>query len=60
MTLALGEPLTASLLGIFLLSEHLTLFGFIGIGFLFSGLTLLTQAEGVNMDVDGEDFYLDI
>ena len=45
VTLALGEPLTASLLGIFLLGEQLTLFGFIGIGFLFSGLALLTRAS---------------
>ena len=45
VTLALGEPLTASLLGIFLLGEQLTLYGFIGIGFLFSGLALLTRAD---------------
>jgi DME family drug/metabolite transporter len=45
VTLALGEPLTASLLGIFLLGEQLTLFGFIGVGFLFCGLALLTRTD---------------
>jgi len=45
VTLALGEPLTASLLGVFLLGEQLTLPGFIGIGLLFSGLSLLARAE---------------
>lgn len=43
VTLALAEPLTASLLGIFLLGEQLTLPGYIGIGLLFSGLAILTQ-----------------
>ncbi len=42
VTLALGEPLTASLLGLFLLGEQLTSWGFIGIGLLFAGLALLT------------------
>ncbi len=35
VTIALGEPLTASLLGLFLLGEQLTGLGFIGIRLLF-------------------------
>ena len=50
VTLALAEPLTASLLGIFLLGEQLTMPGFIGIGLLFSGLALLARSENVNTD----------
>ncbi len=50
VTLALGEPLTASLLGVILLGERLNFIGFTGIGFLFSGLALLTQAESMNTD----------
>ena len=45
MTLALAEPLTASLLGIFLLGEHLTPIAFTGIGLLFAGLALLATKK---------------
>lgn len=41
VTLTLAEPLTASLLGVMLLGEHLTLPAFVGIGFLLCGLALL-------------------
>lgn len=42
VTLTLAEPATAGLLGIFLLGERLTTPGFIGIGFIFLGLALLS------------------
>jgi DME family drug/metabolite transporter len=42
VTLTLAEPATAGLLGIFLLGESLTTAGFIGIGFIFFGLALLS------------------
>jgi drug/metabolite transporter, DME family len=40
-TLTLFEPLTAALLGIFLLGENLSFMAFIGIAILFSGLAVL-------------------
>jgi len=40
-TLTLAEPLTASLLGIFILHEQLTLSGVFGVGLLFCGLGIL-------------------
>jgi drug/metabolite transporter, DME family len=40
-TLTLFEPLTAALLGIFLLGENLSLMAFIGIAVLFAGLAVL-------------------
>lgn len=46
VTLALAEPLTATLLGVLLLGEQLTVAGFVGIGLLFGGLLLLSQKEG--------------
>ena len=42
VTLTLAEPLTASLLGIVVLGERLTLIAFVGIGLIFSGLALLS------------------
>ena len=45
VTLSLAEPLTAALLGIFLLHEQLSLQGFFGIGLILAGLTLLTIAS---------------
>ena len=40
-TLTLVEPLTASLLGIFLLREQISLLAFVGIATLFAGLLVL-------------------
>lgn len=42
VTLTLAEPLTASLLGIVVLGERLTLIAFVGIGLIFGGLALLS------------------
>lgn len=42
VTLALAEPLTAALLGVFLVGEHLTIQAWIGVGLLFTGIALLT------------------
>lgn len=41
VTLTLAEPLTAGLLGIFLLGEHLTVLGAVGILLLIIGLSIL-------------------
>ncbi|NVO00425.1 MAG: EamA family transporter [Geobacteraceae bacterium] len=45
-TLSLGEPLTASLLGVLLLGEHLGIWQTVGIILLFSGITILTVGSG--------------
>ncbi len=42
VTLTLAEPLTAGLLGIFLLGEDMTPFAFLGIGLLFAGLAIIS------------------
>lgn len=42
LTLSLAEPLTAGLLGVFLLGESLALPAWIGVGLLFGGLALLS------------------
>jgi drug/metabolite transporter, DME family len=42
VTLSLAEPLTASLLGVFLLGERLALAAWIGVGLLFAGLAMLS------------------
>ncbi|WP_283152786.1 EamA family transporter [Guptibacillus hwajinpoensis] len=42
VTLSLTEPLTASLLGVLIVGEVLSLMSWIGIGLLFSGLTILS------------------
>lgn len=42
VTLSLTEPLTASLLGVFVVGEILSPVSWIGIGLLFSGLTILS------------------
>lgn len=41
VTLSLAEPVTASMLGVFLLGEVLTAQAFVGIGLIFVGLALL-------------------
>ena len=47
MTLTLAEPLTAGLLGVFLLGEQLAPLAWTGVLFLFAGLALLaTQKRG--------------
>lgn len=43
VTLALGEPLTATLLGVFLLGETMTTMGGVGMGLIFVGLLLLSR-----------------
>lgn len=42
VTLTLAEPLTAGLLGVFLLGERLNPFGWVGVILIFSGLAVLT------------------
>jgi DME family drug/metabolite transporter len=42
VTLTLAEPLTASLLGLAILGERLTLPAFLGIGLIFGALALLS------------------
>jgi len=45
VSLSLAEPLTAGLLGVFLLGESLSLPAWIGVGLLFSGLALLSLKQ---------------
>jgi DME family drug/metabolite transporter len=45
VTLSLAEPLTAGLLGVFLLGEQLTPLAWLGIAFLFMGLALLAASK---------------
>lgn len=47
VTLALGEPVMASLLGIFLLGERLSDVAWVGIGLVFTGLLWLTTQPRV-------------
>lgn len=42
VTLTLAEPLTAGLLGLLVLGEHLNALSFVGIALIFSGLAVLT------------------
>lgn len=42
VTLSLAEPLTASILGVMIVGEKLTLFSWLGISFIFFGLALLS------------------
>jgi DME family drug/metabolite transporter len=44
-TLTLAEPLTAALLGIFVLGEKLTLFALLGISLIFVGLVILASCR---------------
>lgn len=41
-TLTLAEPLTAAILGIFIVGESVTAAGLVGVGLLFAGLVVLT------------------
>ena len=45
VTLALAEPATASLLGVFFIGEKLTLYSFSGIIIIFAGLVYLSSPE---------------
>jgi DME family drug/metabolite transporter len=45
VTLSLAEPLTAALLGVFLLKEQLSLQGFFGVSLILAGLALLAIAS---------------
>lgn len=47
VTLALAEPLTAALLGVFLLGEELSLTSWIGISFIILGIVVLIRATRV-------------
>ncbi|PNU21453.1 EamA family transporter [Geothermobacter hydrogeniphilus] len=49
VTLSLAEPMTASLLGIFVLGEVLTPQAFTGIGLIFSGLLMLVLPAGLRL-----------
>jgi DME family drug/metabolite transporter len=42
VTLTLAEPLTAGLLGVIVLGEHLTVLALIGVGLIFAGLAIIT------------------
>lgn len=42
VTLSLAEPLTAALLGVFLVGEHLTFVAWIGVSLLLGGIIVLT------------------
>lgn len=42
VTLSLGEPLTAAMLGVFLLGEYLSITSWIGVGFILLGILVLT------------------
>lgn len=46
VTLALAEPLTAALLGVFVVGEELTLFAWLGVGMVLCGLALLSVRIG--------------
>lgn len=53
VTLSLAEPLTASLLGIFLLGEAVTETTLVGMGFVFAGLVVLATATPKHADASG-------
>ncbi len=48
VTLSMAEPLTASLLGVFLLGERLNVFGGIGVALMFAGVALLAFGGSVS------------
>ncbi|MEA3321449.1 MAG: EamA family transporter [Bacillota bacterium] len=48
VTLALAEPLTAALFGVFLLGENLTVTSWVGLAFLMFGIGLLVWASGAS------------
>jgi DME family drug/metabolite transporter len=42
VTLTLAEPVTAALLGVFLLKENLSILSGVGMGLVFAGLVILS------------------
>lgn len=42
VTLSLAEPLTAAILGVFLIGEHLTIVSWLGVAMLLGGIVVLT------------------
>lgn len=59
VTLSLAEPLTAAILGLVVLGETLNVTAFVGIGFVFGGLSFLAMGSGstskkVAAEMDGE------
>jgi DME family drug/metabolite transporter len=48
VTLTLAEPMTAGLLGVLVLGEHLTALSGLGIGLIFSGLVVLSAQQGTS------------
>lgn len=59
VTLSLAEPLTATLLGVFVLKETLILSSWIGIGLLLTGLGILlwSQKDTTNKRLEKEKAY---
>jgi DME family drug/metabolite transporter len=53
-TLTLAEPLTAGLLGVFVLGEQLTVKAMIGIALLLAGLLILALQRNVPMDINDQ------
>jgi len=54
VTLTLAEPLTAGLLGLLVLGEHLNPVSFVGIALIFSGLAVLTLGGRATPDTSAE------
>ncbi len=42
VTLSLAEPLTAAILGVFLIGEHLSIVSWLGVAMLLGGIVVLT------------------
>lgn len=45
VTLSLGEPLTAALLGVFMIGEYISVLSWFGVALLFSGIVILTVGQ---------------
>jgi drug/metabolite transporter, DME family len=58
VTLSLAEPLTATLLGVFIVGEHLSLLAWIGIGFILLGLGVLSFTPGQHKKDSKETFVI--
>jgi drug/metabolite transporter, DME family len=52
VTLSLAEPLTATMLGVFLIGESLDALSWLGVGLLLLGIMLLVGKQGVDSDKD--------
>lgn len=55
VTLSLAEPLTASLLGVFLVGEYLSATSWIGVMMLLGGIVVLTVGTGRSSTIRGTD-----